>query len=140
MRRRHPFHLRLVLVLLAWLAQLCLPVAHAALAQGGTASAGGAAAWWCGEPARMALAIDQLPAEIRQALQQEGDHGPSAEHLGACAELCSIGGTLAPPPLALPPQAAPQAGCEPIGQLAPAPVARAQSPTPPAQAPPVQAA
>lgn len=72
------------LVLLALLAQLWLPVAKAAMSMGlGTASAA-----WCGSPANQVEALASLPAEIRDALDQDGWH---ADQISQCAKLCALG-------------------------------------------------
>lgn len=86
--------LRLVWILafVAWFAQLCLPVAHAAM----EAAPPGAMAAWCGDPASSLEAAAALPAEIRDALAQEA-MGP--DHLAQCAKLCAVGST----PALLPP-------------------------------------
>jgi len=80
------------LVLVAWLAQLCLPVAHAASM---AAPSHAPAAAWCGDPANAQEAVALLPAEIRAALGlDEADVG----HLAHCAQLCAIGTTPVPLP------------------------------------------
>ena len=55
--------LRLALVLLAWFAQLCLPVVHASMMTAPRAAVG-----WCGDPSHAPAIADELPAEIREAL------------------------------------------------------------------------
>lgn len=74
------FHrLQLLLAVLAWLAQLWLPVAHAAMARGadGTGS-------WCGSSPAYAAQLAQLPAEIRLLLDQQAPHNPSAQDCTHC--------------------------------------------------------
>ncbi len=79
-------------VLLAWLTQLWLPVAaHAAMAN----PAGGPMAVWCGTPGNAQEAVAALPAEIRDALEQDAI-GP--DHLAHCAKLCAVGATPVPLP------------------------------------------
>jgi hypothetical protein len=79
------------LVLLAWLAQLCMPVAHAAM----TTSSSGSMAAWCGDPANASEAAAVLPAEIRNALDLDAH---SADHRANCAKLCAVGSTPVPLP------------------------------------------
>lgn len=81
------------LVLVAWFAQLCLPVAHAAM----KSSPRGAMSAWCGDPASSRDAAAALPAEIRDALALDAV-GP--DHLAQCAKLCAVGSTPAPLPQA----------------------------------------
>lgn len=122
----------LALVLLAWFAQLCLPVAHAGM----MAAARGQMPGWCGEPARGLAIVAQLPAEIREALQPDG---ASAEHLASCTQLCATGATPTPTP------AANTVVLRAAG-LAPAPDSGTPAPrgpepglTPPSHGPPAQA-
>jgi hypothetical protein len=125
----HPVRLRLIIVTLAWLAQALMPIAHATV-MAGSKSAGGV---WCGEPASAMAALAVLPAEIRAALE---DGNAASEHLENCTFLCAVG-TTAPPPINVAPAVALRAaGLEPILAPLSRPVARAQAPTPPAQAPP----
>lgn len=76
------------LVLLALLAQLWLPVARAAMPMG----AGPDAAAWCTSAANRVEALASLPAEVRDALDQDGWH---AEHIAQCAKLCALGASAA---------------------------------------------
>lgn len=82
--------LRVMLALVAWLAQLCLPVVHAASM---AASDAGALAW-CGKGSSAALQakIAQLPAEIRQILE---DGATQTDHVDDCAQLCAVSGGAA---------------------------------------------
>ena len=85
-----------MLALLGWLAQFCLPLAHAsAMAERGL----GVAAW-CGQgsPALEAR-LAELPAEIREILKDSLTHGEHASE--TCADLCvtpSSGALPSPPP------------------------------------------
>ncbi|NIM41935.1 MAG: hypothetical protein GTN84_13210 [Hydrogenophaga sp.] len=89
---RHRLRLTWTLALLAWFAQLCLPVAHAAL----MAQAPGTMAAWCGDPANAREASAALPAEIREALALDAT---GADALAHCADLCAVGATPAPLPV-----------------------------------------
>ncbi|HKY89599.1 MAG TPA: hypothetical protein VJM11_01115 [Nevskiaceae bacterium] len=84
------FHRRFVwLALVAWLAQLCLPVAHAAA----MAERGGLHRGWCntGLPAVgtevLAQKIAALPGEIRRIILQ--DQAPVGDEGATCALLCA---------------------------------------------------
>lgn len=120
-----------MLALMGWLAQFCVPLAHAtAMAERGLGVAG-----WCGQgsPALEAR-LAELPLEIREILKDSLSHG---EHLSqTCADLC-----VTPSPGALPVPATTvalrAAGIEPpavdrpaLPRLAPAPR------TPPVRGPP----
>ena len=123
--------LRLALVMLAWLAQALLPVAHAVAMAG--AKAGAQA--WCGEPASAMAALAVMPPEIRAALDEGG---VSADHLGTCSLLCAAG-TGAPPMVDVAPTVALRAaGLEPAPTPLSRPLARPQAPPPPAHAPPAR--
>lgn len=91
--RRNLAHRRLAwtLVFLTWFAQLCMPVAHAAMA----AAPNGAMGAWCGTAANAAEARASLPAEIRDALERDT---LSADHLASCAKLCMVASMPAPLP------------------------------------------
>lgn len=120
------------LALLAWFAQLCLPVAHAAM----PASPHGPAAAWCGSPANAQEAAALLPAEIRDALALDA---VSVDHLAQCAKLCAVGATPAPLPALVRPGLPQATGCtlEPARQ---APVAaRRYALPPPSHGPPDRA-
>jgi len=129
---RQRLRLTWTLALLAWFAQLCLPVAHAAT----MAQAPGTTAAWCGDPTNAREATAALPAEIRDALALDA---VDADHLAACAQLCAIGSTPAPLPLPGPVPSAPVADAA----LAPArhtPVAaRRHALPPPSHGPPARA-
>jgi len=121
----------LALVLLAWFAQFCLPVAHAALMATPRAEMLG----WCGDPSRALAIAAELPPEIREAL---GLDGTSPEHL-ACAQLCATGSTP-PAHSAASTVVLRAAGREPAPAIQrPAPHPRDQAPTPPSQGPPAHA-
>lgn len=124
---RHP--LRLGLVLLAWLAQLLLPLAHAAMPVAPAAASG-----WCGNPAQAQAVLAELPPELRPAADPVG---ASAQHLDVCAKLCAVAAT---PPLATVPAptlALRTARLEPAAPAAPEPAGREPAPRPPSQAPPL---
>ena len=118
------------LVLLAWLMQLGLPVAHAAMA----GAPGGAMAAWCGEPANAREAAASLPDEIRDALARDAI---GADHLASCAQLCAVGTTPAPWPA---PGATPRPGGagspRPPAPRAPFAARRPALPPPPRGPPP----
>lgn len=122
-------NLRLALVMLAWLAQALLPVAHAlAMAQ---AEGGGRA--WCGQSSSALAALSVMPPEIRYALD---DGAVSADHLNTCALLCAAGTGAPPVDDVAPTVALRAAGLEPTPAPLSRPLARPQAPLPPAQAPP----
>lgn len=78
-----------VLVLLAWCAQLGLPVVHAATMAPGVA----AATLWCGSAPASADLPSDLPPDLRAAL----DHGRSmADVVDDCRQLCAGAGGAAP--------------------------------------------
>lgn len=121
----------LALLLLAWFAQLCLPLVHARM----MAAPDAAMAGWCGEPSRARAAAAVLPDEIRAAL---GLDGPSAEHLGDCGALCATG--AAPVPAGIPSTVALRAaGLEAADPVQAQPRSRAQAAPPPSQGPPARA-
>lgn len=123
----------LTLVLLAWLAQLCLPAVHAAMMAEPRAQLLG----WCGDPVRARAMVAELPAEIRQAMDPDGTS--SADHLAACTLLCATGSTPAPTTAVAATMALRVAGLEITPADRPTPVSREQAPRPPAQGPPAQA-
>lgn len=83
-----PNSLRVMLALVAWFAQLCLPGAHAAT----MASSNAGALAWCGQgsPALRAK-LAELPADIRHILQ---DGASQTEHVDDCIQLCAASGGL----------------------------------------------
>jgi hypothetical protein len=83
----------ILLALLAWLAQLCLPAAHASVM---AAQDTGLAAW-CGErsPA-LAARIAALPDEVREILERGAAHDAGAHP--DCLQFCAGMGGAAPPP------------------------------------------
>lgn len=85
--------LRICLVLLAWLAQLCLPVAHAAMMADKPVQLSS----WCGDPAQVRAFIATLPAELRVEVQPDGAH---VHDLSPCATLCALAVTPLLPALA----------------------------------------
>lgn len=132
MRRALRLHPALILALLAWLAQLSLPVVHARL----MATAPGAEmSVWCGEPARARAIAAELPAEIRAALDLDG---VSADHLDGCAKLCATGAAPSPAAVAVT-VALRAADLEAAAPDRPTPRSREQAPRPPSQGPPAQA-
>lgn len=124
--------LRFAVVIFVWLAQALLPVVHA-VAMSAPLPAGHA---WCGDPSSAREALALLPPEVRVALD---DGGVNGEHLAHCALLCAAGTV---PGLSVPAAASVEAlraaGLEPTPVPVASPLARAQSPTPPAHAPPAQ--
>lgn len=120
------------LVFLTWFAQLCMPVAHAAMA----ASHGGAMAAWCGDPANAREAAALLPAEIRNALDPEAS---SAEHLASCAKLCAAMAKLPPLPSMAMGHWPPAAQTAAVPARAATLVARRHALPPPSHGPPVRA-
>jgi len=130
---RHRLRLTWTLALLAWFAQLCLPVAHAAL----MAQAPGTMAAWCGDPTNAREATAALPAEIREALALDAI---DADHLAACAQLCAVGSTPAPLPTvpgSVHPAPVADAALAPARQTAVA--ARRHALPPPSHGPPARA-
>jgi hypothetical protein len=130
--RRTAFHLRTCLVLLAWFAQLCLPLAHAAV----MAAPNSQMAGWCGNPlssAAFQAYLADLPDELRQGLDESG---AGAHALDACAEFCAVGALPAPPATAPATLALRAAGLEPA-PLPPLPPAISEpARRPPSQGPP----
>lgn len=131
MRRALRLHPALILALLAWVAQLAMPVVHARM----MATAPGAEmSVWCGEPARARAIAAELPAEIRAALDLDG---VSADHLDSCAKLCATGAAPSPGTVVAT-VALRAADLEAALPALPAPHSRAQAPTPPSQGPPAR--
>lgn len=131
MNRPAAARLRLALVMLAWLAQAFMPLAHA-FAMGAPKDARGV---WCGDASGAQASLGMLPPELRAAL----DHpATDAERLAGCALLCAAG--TAPPLVAQlsPIEVLRAAGLEPVPAVRTAPPVRPQAPTPPAQAPPLR--
>lgn len=83
MSRRVRQQLTLALAVFGWLAQLCLPVAHAAAMS--TSKAG--VATWCGVGSRALQAkLAELPESIREILERGATQ---AEQQDRCAQLCA---------------------------------------------------
>lgn len=126
---RLPLSQRLVfaIAILGWLAQLCLPVAHAALMADGKA---GFAAWCgAGSPAMQAK-LAQLPQDVREILQKDvggGDH--------SCLQLCSSAAGSSLPPISAT-GVLRTAGIEAVPVAAVAPPQRSHAGPPPARGPP----
>jgi hypothetical protein len=122
---------RAALALVAWLAQLFLPVVHAAIMASPRAEMLG----WCGDPSRAAMVAAAMPSEIREGL---GLDGVSADHLVECEKLCASGS--APPLSAISNTvvALRAVGLEPAPAPLPAPRSREQAPTPPSHGPPAR--
>lgn len=75
------------LAVMAWLAQICLPAAHAAV----MAEQGGGMAVWCGTNSPgMQAQLAKLPDEVREILEQGG---AQAEKHSDCVSYCSTTGT-----------------------------------------------
>jgi hypothetical protein len=117
----------MAMALLAWFAQLCLPLAHASMAAPRAAMLA-----WCGEPSRALAAAAELPAEIREAL---GLDGASADHVVDCAKLCATGSTSAPTAV-VNVEVLRAAGLEPAPATRTEPPRQAPAPRPPSQGPP----
>lgn len=122
-----------MLALFGWLAQFCLPLAHA------TAMAGrglGVAAW-CGQNSSALQArLAELPAEIREILEDSLGHGDHASD--ACADLCVTphGGAV---PVLPPTVALRAAGIETLSETRAAdPLLCPRPNTPPVRGPPAQ--
>lgn len=130
LRMKH-LNLRLVLVMLAWLAQSFMPVVHATVMA--ESKAGGMA--WCGDASSAAAALAILPPEIRAGL---AEGGASADHLADCTMLCAVGATGLPPVGLAPTEALRAEVIAPAPVLLNRPATRPQSPTPPAHAPPAR--
>jgi hypothetical protein len=131
MNRSAAARLRLLVVILAWLAQALMPQAHA-LSLGKLQAGHGI---WCGDPSAALAVLAALPPELRAALDDPAAE-PEADRLAGCALLCAAGSA---PPLAGPASATEilrAAGLEPAAAAQEAPPVRPQAPTPPAQAPP----
>lgn len=122
----------LMLVLLAWFAQLCLPLAHASMMSGSRSQMPG----WCGDPSGAAAAfVAGLPAELREA---QSPDGVSADHLAECAQLCATG-PVPPPPALASTVVLRAAGIEPAAVPRAAPRPRDPALTPPSHGPPAHA-
>ncbi|MGQ0619562.1 MAG: hypothetical protein ACT4QA_06535 [Panacagrimonas sp.] len=121
-----------MLALLGWLAQLCLPLAHASvMAERGLGLPG-----WCGvgSPALDAK-LSELPSEIRDIL---GDRFSQGDHASDnCAKLCVAPVGTAPPPASSPTLALRVAGLESSPVEAPPPARSGHRLTPPVRGPPV---
>lgn len=127
--RAHSF--RIFVALVAWLAQLCLPMAHAA----SMAATGLGTAAWCGanSPALRAQ-LAQLPSEIRQILE---DSTSLTDHADDCAQCCASANGVAVPKAGGITIALRAAGLEPSA-FAPVPSHPLPSAAPPpARGPPV---
>ncbi|MGE0100252.1 MAG: hypothetical protein AB7S86_18075 [Hydrogenophaga sp.] len=120
------------LVFLAWFAQLGLPVAHAAM----QAAPPGVMAAWCGDPGSAREAAALLPAEIRDALAQDGI---GLDHLANCAKLCAVGSTPAPLPTASPAALPRIAKAAPATPRSPTVAVRRHALPPPSHGPPERA-
>ncbi len=129
--RRHRF--TWTLVFLTWFAQLCMPVAHAAVMG---AHGSGPLMAYCGDPANAREALALLPAEIRNALDPDAT---SADHLASCAKLCAALAKLPPLPTLATAHAAPEASTVLAPSERPTTVARRHGLPPPSHGPPAQA-
>ena len=74
---------RICLAVLAWFAQLCLPLAHAAV----MAERPVQLSSWCGDPAQVRAFIATLPPELRVEVQPDSAH---VHNLSQCATLCAL--------------------------------------------------
>jgi hypothetical protein len=118
------------LALLAWLAQLCLPLVHASAMAASPAGMAG----WCGDPARAMAVLAQLPPELREGLDPGGARGAPAVD---CAQLCAATAAPGVPSVAAV-VALREAGVEPAPAMPAPPCPRQQAPTPPSHGPPAQ--
>lgn len=126
--------LRVILVLVAWIAQLCLPAAHAAMMAG--AQPGDAA--WCGAGVSAALQdkLSALPSEVRRILDPERTQMSSVDD---CELLCAASAAPAVPEPVAVSVALRAAGLEPApAQVVWAP-AHARGAPPPVRGPPALA-
>ncbi len=125
-----PDSLRVLIALVAWLAQLCLPVAHAA----SMAGSGLGAVAWCGKDAPALQAkLAELPSEIRQILERGG---VKSEHVENCSTLCAATGAPALPEPVVITVALRAAGIETPRAEPRASLQRAVGAPPPARGPP----
>ncbi|EGI76414.1 hypothetical protein [Hylemonella gracilis] len=91
--RRSFARLRMAMAWLVCLAQLCLPLAHAAQMASPTAQA----AWWCGNQDDARAIWADLPPELRAGL--DAPTGTDGKHLlSACAQYCAQGSREGAPP------------------------------------------
>lgn len=122
--------LRICLVLLAWLAQLCLPVAHAAVMADRPVQLSN----WCGDPTQVRAFIATLPAELRVEVEP-GDSHVQERH--TCAVLCAL---AAPPvlPTLAPTVAWRVADPEPVPAFRSIPVVHEPAHKPPSHGPPAR--
>lgn len=116
---------------MGWLAQLCLPLAHAAL----MAERGLGVAAWCGQDSSaLQSKFAELPTEIREILKGSLGHGEQLSD--NCADFCvTPHGVVAP----VPPQtvALRAAGIEtPVSTTTGEPLLAPRSNTPPVRGPP----
>lgn len=118
------------IALLAWLAQLCLPLAHAAA----MAQPEAGLATWCGgfSPA-MTQKLATLPIEVREILQKGSSH--SAHHQD-CVQFCG-GATTGGPAYVSPMLALRAAGLEAPAAVMGETPGRQPAPNPPARGPPL---
>lgn len=114
------------IALFAWIAQLCLPTAHAAV----MAQQDAGMAAWCGvESPALQAKLAALPDEVREILEKGN---AQAEQHAECLSLCANAGGASLPPVS-PSVALRAAGLE--SRVAPAVPAPRQAPT---LAPPVR--
>ncbi|SEP90528.1 hypothetical protein SAMN04488038_102162 [Solimonas aquatica] len=123
-RRRHR-PLACSLALLAWLAQLLLPMAHAAA----MTAAGNP---WCGTPsAQLQAQLRELPDALRAAQQDGATQGQLAQCLDCCAALSAQ--AMPPPATTVLLRAAGLEAPAPLPLLAPR---QSRVTSPPARGPP----
>ncbi|MGQ0502460.1 MAG: hypothetical protein ACT4P0_07620 [Panacagrimonas sp.] len=119
--------LTLLIAIFGWLAQLCLPMAHATLMADGNT---GLSAWCgAGSPA-MKARLAALPPDVREILQKDvGGSDPS------CVQLCSAAAGGGLPPIGAT-VALRAAGVEIVPVAAVVPPQRSHAGPPPARGPP----
>ena len=95
MRARSPRHWLTVLALVAWLANLCLPVAHAAV----MAQHGGGGLAWCGPNSdALSAKLSLLPAEVRTAIQKQNE---AQNQSIKCPHFCASATATGLPPVSV---------------------------------------
>lgn len=121
---------RICLAVLAWFAQLCLPLAHAAV----MAERPVPLSSWCGDPAQVRAFIATLPPELRVEVQPDGAH---VHNLSQCATLCALAVTPLLPAV-MPGMVFSVAAPAPMPVFRWGQVAHEPARKPPAHGPPVQ--
>ncbi len=123
----------LAFLMLAWLAQLCLPLAHALAMASPQAQELG----FCGDRDSAAAYAAELPPELREALGLDAGAASLNAHAADCAAFCTSG----PPPLPSGDTQRPSLRAvspPPPRAAAPAPRLLERALIPPAQGPPAR--